>query len=85
MLLLYAFAQNSQEIEISADTTLFKVSVIPNPAQQFVLLRFSNPESYPHHLYLVDVHGKLVRTIGDIRTGAVSAATGWPEPGTLFL
>lgn len=61
------FAQKSQLFEISRDTSFLEVKVFPNPAQQFALISFSNPQSFPHHLYIVDVHGKVVRTYGDIR------------------
>lgn len=61
------YAQKSQHIEISRDTSFLGIKLFPNPAQQFVQLHFYNPQSTPHHFYLVDVNGKVIRTYGDIR------------------
>lgn len=62
-----SFAQEGQIIEISKDTSFLGIKLFPNPAQQFVELHFPNPHSTPHHLFLVDLNGRVVRTYGDIR------------------
>ncbi len=80
-----SYAQKDQSLEIFSDSSYLEVKLFPNPAQQFVLISFSNPESFPHHLYIIDMQGKVVRTYGDIRQDQVQLMLNDLSKGLYFF
>jgi len=61
-----ALAQQNTSLTLSPDSSQMTVKLLPNPAQQHVLLTFSNPDQERFHLYVIDLNGRVVRTYGDI-------------------
>lgn len=80
-----ASAQKGQHLEISKDTSFLEIKLFPNPAQQFVQLHFYNPQEKPHHFYLVDVTGRLIRTYGGIRQDQLKISLLDLNPGLYFF
>ena len=61
------------------------ISIIPNPFSENTILKFSNPEGYQYKLNILDLSGKICRTINDITASEYVLEKGDLKEGFYFV
>ncbi|MFZ6052426.1 T9SS type A sorting domain-containing protein [Halocola ammonii] len=59
--------------------------VFPNPASQFTLIRFNNPQELQHELYIFDARGLIVEKASNITSSEVYLNLQNYSPGKYFF
>lgn len=62
-----------------------KLVIYPNPLTESATLLFSNDENFSYTLYIIDLSGKVLRTVEDINTSEYVLEKGDLEKGFYFI